>query len=91
MHISNMHFIMAKKHKISAILSPISKLIFDKVNKVKPHGWFTKFMNDELVEHYGKNFELKINIDYLVDITKKRNKLDEEIKQIKEKIKKVKK
>ncbi len=80
-----------KSRRTSANLSDIAFIIFKKLEKTKPYGWFSKFVSEKLVEHYHKDFELKINIEYLNDITNKRNKLDEEIQRVKKKIRRCKK
>ena len=78
---------MTKSRRTSANLNDIAFIIYTKINKLRPYGWFSRFVSEQLVEHYYKDFEKKINIEYLCEITKERNKLDKEIQQIQKKIK----
>lgn len=76
---------------ISAQLNPISSIIVTHLNKVKPYGWISQFLNESIIDRYGKNFELQVNKDILVEITDKRNKLEEEIKKVAAKVKSLRK
>ena len=82
---------MKKKSRpiVSANLSEIAFLIYKKVNRVRDKGWFSKFVSESLVDKYGKDFEQNINKDFLVELQERRNKIEEEIKKVVEKLRKV--
>ena len=73
---------------VSASLSDLARVIYKKLNKVRHKGWFSRFVSEQLVEHFSKNFEKKILTENLVEITKNRNKLEKQISQVVKKLKK---
>ncbi len=79
-----------KSRRTSANLSEIAFIIYSKLERVRPYGWFSKFVSDKLVEHYYKDFEKKILTEHLVELQQKRNKFDEECKKIVKKLKRLK-
>lgn len=75
---------------VSASLSDLGRVIYKKLNKLRHKGWFSKFVSEQLIDHYGKEFEKKINTEYLVELQVKRNKLEKEIDQVVKKLKRLK-
>ena len=75
---------------VSASLSDLGRVIYKKLNKLRPKGWFSRFVSEQLVEHYGKDFEKKINTEYLVELQVKRNRLEKEIDKVVKKLKRLK-
>jgi len=82
---------MKKKTKIvSANLSDLAIVIYRNLDKIKSKGWFSQFVSEKLIDTYAKDFEKKALTELLHDKTKKRNDMDDEIKIIVKKIKKIK-
>ncbi len=85
------YFKMKKKQiKVSTNLYPIPQAIFQQLNKIKPHGWFSKFVNEALVEKYGRKFEEKVLVEQLVIYQRERDKLEKEILRLSKRLKKIK-
>jgi len=81
-----------KKNKttiVSANLTDLAIILYHKVNRIRPKGWFSKFVSEKLVEQYYKDFEKTILVEELNKKTKNRNILDVEIQKIGKRIKKI--
>lgn len=79
-----------KRPILSANVSDIAFILYKKICKVRPKGWFSKFVNDKLIEEYGKDFEKKVNTTYLVELQEKRDNLEKEISKVVKKLKRLK-
>lgn len=80
-----------KLKKISANLYPIPQIIFNKLNEIKPHGWFSRFVNEALMDRYIKHFEEKVYKEVIAENNKEIIKLTEQNKELAKKIKNAKK
>ena len=72
---------------VSANLEKLAKKIYKQVNKIRKKGWFSKDMSEFLIKKYA---DKKMMIEELNELTKDRNKLDDEIKDLAKKINKTK-
>jgi len=83
---------MKKKQQIvSAQLRPIPQIIWEKLNTIKSHGWFSQFVNESLIKEYGSNFEEKVLKEILIEKQSQRDQLEKEMDKIVKKLEKVKK
>lgn len=63
---------------VSANLDKISEKIYKKIDKIRPHGWFSKDVQLMLQNKYSS--EKKVLVEELIDLQKKRDELELEIK-----------
>lgn len=76
--------------RITVYLGDISFPIYKKLIRWKEYGWFSKFVSEQMIEHYGKNFEEKVLTELLNDKQRQRDKLEKEMDMIQKKLTKVK-
>ena len=77
--------------RVTINLNEVAFAIYKKLLRHKNFGWMSKWVSDQLVEHYYKDFEATILKEILLEKTKERNKMDDEIVRLAKQIKKVKK
>lgn len=70
-------------------LSQIAFSVYKKVIPNKQYGWFSKFVSEQLIEHYGKSFEKKIIVERLVQVQDERDKLEKEIEKLGKRLEKI--
>ena len=75
--------------KTSVHLTDMAYLIWKKLTRARPTGWFSKWVSEELINHYGRNFERKVLTELLVELQAKRDKLEKEIYKVANQIKKI--
>lgn len=80
-----------KPRIVSANLSELAMVIYENLNKIRNKGWFSEWVSEKLIRDFAKDFEKKALTWLLNDRQGKRDKLEKEIEQIANKIKKVKK
>ena len=82
---------MKPKFKIVSVsLSPLARTVFEELNRIKSYGWFTEFVNKELIETYLPDMEGKVLKELIMQKQRDRDKLDDEIMAIANKLKKIK-
>lgn len=82
---------MSKKLTVSAKLSPIAREVYLELNKHKPHGWFTQFVNEALIRTYLPKIEEKVLKEVLIRKQKEVDEIHKDMDKIIKRIRKVKK
>ena len=72
---------------VSANLEKLAKKIYKDVSKFRKKGWFSKDISEFLIKKYA---DKKTLIAELNELSKKRDKLEEQIKQLARRINKIK-
>ena len=72
---------------VSANIEKTAKKLYKQVSKLRKKGWFSQDISEFLIKKYA---DKKMLIAELNELTKIRNKLDDEIKEIAKKINKLK-
>jgi hypothetical protein len=81
---------MNKKFPTTTVsLSKIATILKNSLDKTRPYGWFSKFVSEQLIEHYGRNFEEKVLVHALVEKQNKRDALEKEIGHLGDRLEKI--
>ena len=72
---------------VSANLEKIAKKVYKSVSKFRKKGWFSQDISEFLIKKYA---DKKMLIEELDELTKQRDKLEEQMKQLARRINKIK-
>lgn len=75
--------------KPTVYLGDMAFVVYKKLLAHKPYGWLSKFVSEQLTEHYGKDFESVVLTELINKKSKERNKLEVEMDRIVKRLKKL--